>query len=111
MSYQHKELASGRWKNLTFFSQMANIGSEVLRASKWQAKDINNSRLAAERAVELIDLTIDDEKNHTSSRLTELWRLREFVADYFFFNNEYRSTSKSWENYFLAFTHAANLGK
>ena len=29
---QHKELAAGRWKKLSFCEQMANIGSEVERA-------------------------------------------------------------------------------
>ncbi|HXK41121.1 MAG TPA: hypothetical protein VJ046_03445 [Candidatus Paceibacterota bacterium] len=108
MSYQHKELASGRWNTFSFFSQMANIGSEVLRAVRWRSIDKNNSRLAAERALELVDLTIDDPKNHTSGRLKELWRLREFVADYFFFGNEYNSTPELWRHYFDAFAYAAN---
>ena len=28
---QHKELAQGRWKDMCFFEQMSNIGSEVSR--------------------------------------------------------------------------------
>ena len=40
MTYQHKDLAAGRWKELPLFEQMSNIGSEV------------------ERALELIDLII-----------------------------------------------------
>ena len=100
--YQHKELANGRWNTFTFFMQMANIGSEVLRSLRWKEKDKINSQLAAERALELLDLTMDDPKNHTSGRSKELWRLREFMADSLFFNNEYKSTLKSWENYFNA---------
>jgi hypothetical protein len=38
MSYQHKDLAAGRWKRLSFVEQMANIGSEVERALRWRAK-------------------------------------------------------------------------
>lgn len=109
MSYQHKELAAGRWNSFSFFMQMANIGSEVFRALKWGSRDQNNYRFAAERALELLDLTIDDLKNHTSSRLKELFRLRECMADFFFFNNEYKSSQKSWSNYFTAFTYAASL--
>ena len=35
----HKESASGRWIQFSLAEQMANIGSEVSRASKWQGKD------------------------------------------------------------------------
>lgn len=83
MEIQHKDLAMGRWKEFSFFEQMANIGSEVERALKWREK--NNSEysvLAFERALELLDLTIEDDKNN--SRLKELMRLRETLADYFF---------------------------
>ncbi|MBI5416724.1 hypothetical protein HZA55_02065 [Candidatus Poribacteria bacterium] len=50
MSYQHKNLANGRWFNLSFPDQMANIGSEINRAIIWKNK--NNpeySRQAFER--------------------------------------------------------------
>jgi hypothetical protein len=61
MSYQHKNLAAGRWHQLSFLEQMANIGSEVERALNWRRK--NNptySQRAFERALELIDLTLAD---------------------------------------------------
>ncbi len=32
MNYQHKKLAEGEWQKLSFLEQMANVGSEVLRA-------------------------------------------------------------------------------
>lgn len=109
MEIQHKNLAAGRWGELSFFEQMANVGSEVERALKWREK--NNpeySRMAFERALELLDLTIEDQKN--STRLKELLRLREVLADYFAFENEYNSTEKSWRNYFYAFNFAARVG-
>ena len=31
MSVQHRELAGGRWKQLSFIEQMGKIGSEVER--------------------------------------------------------------------------------
>ena len=39
MIYQHRGLAEGRWQQLSFIEQMANIGSEVGRALSWRAKD------------------------------------------------------------------------
>ena len=34
----HKELASGKWFVLSFFEQMANIGSEIERTISWRKK-------------------------------------------------------------------------
>jgi len=108
MEYQHKNLAAGRWQKLSFFEQMANIGSEVERTIKWKNKgNAEYSRMAFERALELLDLTISDSKN--IKRLKELLRLRETLADYFAFENEYKSTDKSWQNYFYAFNFAARI--
>lgn len=108
MEYQHKNLASGGWQKLSFFEQMANIGSEVERTIKWKNKgNTEYSRMAFERALELMDLTIDSDKN--PSHLKELLRVREALADYFVFENEYRSTDKSWQNYFYAFNFAARI--
>lgn len=107
MNYQHKNLAAGRWKKLSFFEQLANIGSEVQRAINWRGRKPEYSQLAFERALELLDLTIRDEKNQKRGRLKEILRLREILVDYFFDNN-YKSKAEDWENYFLAFTYAAN---
>ncbi|MDP2924149.1 MAG: hypothetical protein Q8O30_10600 [Candidatus Omnitrophota bacterium] len=106
MSYQHKDLAAGRWSKLSFFEQMANIGSEVERALNWQTKDnISYSQKASERALELIDLTLENVKN--PAHLKEITRLREAVTDYFFGSNQFMSTKSSWRNYFSYFTYAA----
>lgn len=107
MNYQHKNLSQGRWLSLSFFEQMANIGSEIERAIKWRKKNDEYSQLAFERALELLDLTIADAKNF--SRLKELLRLREVLADYFWFDNIYGSTDKKWQNYFFAFNYAARI--
>jgi len=106
MNYSHKELAAGKWEKLSLAEQMANIGSEVERAINWRTK--NNpeySRLAFERALELLDLTLSC--NHVFPRLKELARLREVLADFFVFNNNYRSTETDLKNYFFAFNYAA----
>ena len=103
----HKKLAKGGWHKLTFFEQMANIGSEVERAIKWKTKDNRNySRLSFERVLELLDLTIDGAKK---SRLKELTRLREVLVDYFAYKNIYRSSEKNLHNYFYGFNYAARL--
>ena len=103
----HHDLNAARWQKFNIFEQMANIGAEVGRALNWQKKSPKDSMMAFERALELLDLTIADPKNKI--RLKELLRLRETLADYFFFNNEYSSTDKSWQNYFYAFNYAARL--
>ncbi|MBI5207728.1 MAG: hypothetical protein HY934_08050 [Candidatus Firestonebacteria bacterium] len=109
MNYQHKSLADGRWFEFPFPVQMANIGSEVIRAINWKNK--NNpeySQKAFDRALELLSLTISDEKN--KNRLRELTRLYEVLVDYFDFNNQYKSTDELWQKYFLAFNYMARLG-
>ena len=104
MNYQHKNLASGRWNKMTLIEQMANVGSEVERLIKWRKKNSEYSRLAFERALELLDLTITDPKN--IKRLKEITRVRELLCDYFF-ENKYSQTDESWQKYFYAFNWAA----
>ena len=106
MNYQHKALAAGRWQQLKFLEQMANIGSEIERALKWRSK--NNSaycKQAFERALELIDLTLNGITSF--ARLKEITRLREVTVDYFFGTNQYGSNETSLRKYFLHFTYAA----
>jgi len=104
MNYQHKTLAAGRWKEMSFPEQMANIGSEVERALNWQAKaNIGYSQKAFERALELLDLTLDSVTNH--ARLRELARVREAIVDYFTGSNQFNSTPTSWKRYFLPFAY------
>ena len=106
MNCQHKELAEGRWRLLSFAEQMANVGSEVGRTVSWSAKGRPDfSMRAFERALELLDLTIADEKNR--NRLRELSRVREALADHFAFDNTYQSTPESWQKYFRFFHMAA----
>lgn len=109
MNYQHKGLAAGRWKELSFFEQMAHIGSEVERCITWRKKgNTEYSRLAFERALELLDLTIHY-IDKSKPGLKELTRLREVLVDFFLFSNSYGSTEQSWHTYFYAFSYAARL--
>ena len=106
---QHSSLASGRWREFTLMEQLANIGSEVSRALNWRGKNEEYSRMASNRALELLDLSIDDPKN--SKRLGELFRIREFLADYFYFDNEYKSSEKLWRQYFDAFAYNVAINR
>jgi len=106
MSYQHKDLIAGRWSELSFIEQMANIGSEVERALNWQAKDnIAYSQQAIARAIELMDLTLDSLKGF--GRLKEIARLREAVIGYFFGDNEFQFNEEDLRKYFYNFIYAS----
>jgi hypothetical protein len=107
MKTQHTQLADGRWNKLSFIDQMSNIGSEVFRTISWQKKDRQFSRVAFFRALELLDLTVADNKN--SSRLGELLRLRELLVDYFMYKNIYGSSEEFFKNYFFSFNYASRI--
>lgn len=102
----HKSLANGRWFQFSLVEQLANIGSDVIRTISWKNKgDVEYSKAALFRALELIDLTVADPKNR--KRLKEILRMRELLVDYFLYDNIYKSTDEQWENYFMFFNHAA----
>jgi len=65
-----------------FFEQMANIGAEIGRAINWRKRDKEISTASLYRGLELLDATIKDKKNK-KSKLVELCRVREALADYF----------------------------
>jgi len=103
----HKDLTREKWFSVDFFMQMADIGAEIGRAINWSKKDKDSSQSAFYRGLELLDLTIEDKKN--KNKLKELCRLREVIADYFYFDNIYKSTDMELNNYFYSFEYAAAL--
>jgi hypothetical protein len=110
MTVHHRELASGRWRQLTFVEQMANIGSEVERCLNWRdRKNAEYSEKAFVRALELIDLTLD--ANRQGPRLREVARVREVFADFYDGPNFFNSTSEQWRKYFFAFGCAARRNR
>jgi hypothetical protein len=110
MNVFHKGLAEGRWFDFTLCAQMANIGSEVERAMSWGRKGNQAyKQISFYRALELIDLTLRDPKHQ--GRRREIARVREALADFIQFGNEYKSTEEQWRRYFHAFTYAARMGK
>jgi len=105
---QHRDLAAGRWWELSLAEQLGNIGSEISRASKWTRRNDELARGALERALELFDLTLDDPRHRRSpARLREIARAREVVVDFFDGSNQYHSTAASLQKYFDAYALAA----
>lgn len=70
-----------RWKKFTKKQQLLAIGSEFMRAKNWQNKDRENFLSALERAFELIDLALADEK--WKNNLLMLLELRNEVAKFY----------------------------
>ena len=86
--YIHKDLAAGRWFELTLAEQLGNIGSEYYRATK--AKTINNGdryNSACDRTMELTELTLSDKRWHNTPALKELCRMKEQLA-YFLYDQQ-----------------------
>lgn len=106
MTRQHQELASGRWRQLSFLDQMANIGSEVERYLNWRAKGRRDyAQKAFDRALELIDLTLDSHRDY--ARLREVARIREVLADFDSDSPSFQVSEDSWRKYFWQFGYAA----
>ncbi|MBP5562867.1 MAG: hypothetical protein J6X51_02395 [Bacteroidales bacterium] len=88
---QHETLSKGAWADMPFPKQMANIGSETYRATKWLAKGRrDNAEMAFERMQELIDLTIAYGRLGQTNRkalLKELCRFRELYCGAFLDGN------------------------
>jgi hypothetical protein len=109
---RHPGMASGGWFRLSLAEQLGNVGSEVSRAVKWSARDPDIARRAFERALELMDLTLDDPCHRRSTaRLRELARAREVLVDFLAGENEYRSTATTLQRYFDAYAIAASRAR
>jgi len=108
MSPIHKNLASGRWHELSLAEQMGNIGSEVSRSFNWYNRDKSKFESAAERTFELFDLSLSDPR-WEQPRLREIARAREVYSSMFFSEN--KSQDKSFLNYFDQFAIVSRLNK
>jgi hypothetical protein len=102
MTPAHKTLSREKWHSLGLNAQLANIGSEVSRIIHWQeARDRGQTERALERALELVDLTLEDKRWRT--RGSEIARLREALCDSFAGPRTLEIPTESLEDYFLAF--------
>ena len=104
-TYQHRELAAGRWRELSLVEQLANVGSEVGRMVRWQGRDPRLMLAAFDRALELLDLTLEDPR--WRGRLREITRVRELLCDAMLGESRYGTTLRDLDRYFLAFAVAA----
>ena len=90
---QHTSLENGRWAEMSFPQQMANIGSETSRVLKaLQAGKDSRAEGAFARAQELIDLTIKygrlgSSPADRSAMWEELCRFRELFCAAFLARN------------------------
>lgn len=101
----HKELAAGRWFTLSLMEQLGNIGGEVARAARFQNKNRGSFNNAAERALELFDLTLSDER--WQGKRYEIARAREVFCDAAYGTGEYGTSLQNLADYFLPFAYAA----
>ncbi len=101
----YKELAAGRWFELSLMEQLGNIGSEVARAGRLQGTDEARFQNAVERTLELFDLTIADIR--WRGRLGEIVRAREVFCDAVYGGKLYKSFFVDLDRYFLPFAYAA----
>lgn len=108
--FLHKNLAKGRWFELSLMEQVGNIGSEVGRAISYHQKNEKDSEeKALERALDLFDLTISDAR--WRRRLKEITRAREVLCSIFYGNNPYNVSLEELDKYFYEFAYAARLNK
>lgn len=100
--FQHTSLAAGRWAEMSLAEQMLNIGSEVSRANRWKQKgNMEQCHRAADRALELVTLTIDAQRGKHD--LGEFCRLYEVMADYYYGDNDYQTEPDRLQRYFDVF--------
>ncbi|MDO8473959.1 MAG: hypothetical protein Q7S62_00165 [bacterium] len=103
--FWHKEAAAGAWARFSLEEQMANIGSEIGRATKWQDENTSLFRGAVERALELFDLTLDDPR--WKGKNNEIALAKEVFCDAVLGGKEYKESLPALEKYFLPFAFAA----
>ncbi len=109
MTYQHENLAGGRWFTLSLVGQLGNVGSEVGRAARRRGRDETLFRAAIDRALELLDLTIADPR--WRGRLKEIVRVREVLCDAAFGEGLYQTSLEELDRYFFRFALAARAGR
>ena len=108
MTIQHKTLAAGHWRELSLREQLGNVGGEIHRAIMWKGKDEKKYQDSLDRALELMDFTLQDPR-WRDEKLRELDRAREMICDAMFGGREYGSTLEDLDCYFFAFAFAARL--
>jgi len=107
-----REMFADRWWTLTLAQQLGNVGSEVSRALRWRSRNPRIAQGAMARALDLIDLTLDDPRHRSSvARLREICRVREVLLDFLVGPNQYASSEVALQRYFDAFAVAATKSR
>jgi len=100
----HKELEAGRWNRMGLMEQLANVGSEISRASGWKKKENEiHAQKSFDRALELMDLTIRNSPRYSATK--ELCRAREEMCKHFYDSNT--EDFEKLNRYFFPFALAA----
>jgi len=90
------------WFGQSVSYQLANVGSEISRTINWLRKDREDyAEISFFRALELVDLTVEDPKNR--QRLKEILRVREGLVEAKLSNK----LTSDWLKYFDTFALAA----
>ena len=101
------EIDRRRWAALSFFEQMGNVSSEVGRAiNATRAGKERRAQGAIDRAVDLMDATIEVLVAEQSPRVKEVLRAREEFLR-LFFDGTFEKDAESIERYFNQFAIAA----
>ena len=102
-----------QWQKMSIEEQLGNIGSEVARAFSRKSEEKEKAKQgktveAANRALKLFDLTINDKKWRTCPGLDELIQMRAIFKDCFFELGQFNIKEQSINNYFIYFGTIAN---
>ncbi len=101
MNIFHRKSAQEKWQKFSLIEQLANIGSEVSRAEKWQGKDENIFWNAVSRVLELFDMTLYSNKDKKA--LNEIVKIKELFCDAVLGSKDYGTDLKDLEKYFFNF--------
>ncbi len=97
----------GRWASLSLAAQLGNVGSEVDRAIRaWESRNIKRYEGALGRALDLFDLTAQDER-WRGHRRREILRAREEFCRLFFDESVSHDSARGLSAYFLHFARFA----
>lgn len=94
-----------RWKQLSIFDQLGNIGSEVERTLRLK-RNGEDFQAALIRALDLFDTTVELLVRNKSHRTKEVLRARDQFLQALFIAND-----PSLENWFMQFAIATRLNR
>ena len=101
------EIDRERWAQLTIYEQLGNVSSEVGRAiNATRAGKANRAQGAIDRAVDLLDATIEVLVQQRSPRVKEVLRAREEFLR-LFFDGTFEEDADNIAKYFNFFAMAA----